>query len=269
MTDQKNPFQIQKQNEVLVVQLLGWTEAQVVQATSEEIDQALQLHHKSTILKKQQLPPVTAPDVIIALPCLQSQRQLSPTLIPQRTPQKDTLPPQHTPQTETTPSRRQVTPQKDPVHTPPKQDPTPQKDIITPHEHEVKHATSDTLSKTPGFVREPAKAQLTEESCRELINQLKQLQRRRAEHEALLAKPNLVESSDIMNSLERTNKYIQNCLQSMWIQKDQIANALESKKSLVAWTDATLEPHTIQVLNQEVSKLLSLLKILNEGLEPA
>ena len=246
------PWQVQQRNDKLAMELLGWTELKVAQSSHEEITTALAVHRNAALLQKQKLPPVTAPEVVVKLTCLQN----SPVAV---------RPPAHrhtpTPRkvlvvAKTPPPLRIATPSPPSAvnKTPP---------AVAPAQQEM------VIGKTPGFMRDHTDTQLTEESCTKLIQQLKELQKRRCEHEILLANPNLVEVGEIEKSFERTNKYIKDCLKRMWMQKEQIATALQTKKSLAMWADAATEPETLASLTTDVAKLISLLKILNLGLNPS
>ncbi len=249
----KKIWHLHQQNEQLAIQVLNWTELQVAQASHQQIADALIAHKKEISLKKQQLPVITAPEIIVILSCLQFKNV-------SQSPPKN-LTPHKTPYT---------TPHATPhVQTPHVQTPHVQTPHVTPHVKLI--IEEESVGKTPGFVRESAKPTLTEQSCRELVDQLKQLQKRRGGHDILLANPHLNESDtqEIEKSCMRTNSYIKECLQRMWVQKEQIATALQSKKTLAMCTDAFKEPEVLALLTGDVAKLISLQTILNEGLEPA
>ena len=298
----KSAWQKEQEQEKLVIQLLNWTTLQVAQASPQDIEQALQIYYQQ---KKRELPAL-GPEPIVKLSwpksstCSSSsssrtKHELSPPVLP--TQERPPLP-QTTPQT-----TEETVLLTQPVVTPPPISPVVEKTppvavvVVSETELENKHENNNVvvqiepkqelvapepekkntsnIGKTPGFLRDTHVKQdattttpkTLQERCIVLSARLKQLRKRREDHDVLFSKPALDEPNKqhLQQSFDRTNLYIWNCLIDITAEKQSIVNELQTKQSLLSWSDDSTDSSKLVELITAVSNLNACLVILEEG----
>ena len=295
-------WQNEEKNEQLVMQQLGWTELQVAQSSAKDIAQALQQH---AFLKKRDLPAVVAPEPIVKLAWPRSvpahlaehkhdMQNVSPT---------STSPQVSSQVAETTSAPADLAELKHdicPSSTAEKASPSLTSPQISPQiiAQDLRQLTANTtpqlisntalpvtsacegnetmqsLGKTPGFMRNGG-VHATEPQCGpggnqdlrfvEMSTRLNELLKRRADHDVLLANPNLESASKqaLLLSFERTNQYIWDAMHVILLEKAAIASALQTKRALLSWAGALADPQIVTELARDISNLSASLTVLN------
>ncbi len=294
-------WQHQEQNENLAMELLGWSEMQVAQSTPETIVKALQTHHQHQLEKKKELPPVANVEPIIKLTWPKSQTRATKTCIEMpaaiihindgSTMENERhIAPSVTPQmqaqlqgAETSAKLTEGAHDKPCVktinETSPHSAPTPmstptasscQADFKTSFVNEM--SAFSLVGKTPGFLRDQKHDSIVssiettslEERCKTLSARIKELLLRRSDHDVHLANTtlNALQKQRLLESFDRTNHYIWDCMSAIASEKVQIAAEIQYKKALLSWTDVQTSPNVLAELATDIANLSICLNIL-------